>query len=282
MITVILGLVGAAVFGASDFFGGLAAKGTSAIKVTAINSATGFAVLLIASLFIPTRWSSGALLTGLVAGIAGAIALGLLYACLAMGPMSILSPIMALTGAIVPIAVGLGRGEQLSALGYLGIAVGLVAVLLICFVPGRSVVRPRPRAILMAIGAGAGIGCYLVAIDASPADSGPAPLIACFFVTGIVMGAVLLVQRIRSGVSTPLPAVSLRFALLCGLTDGIATFLFLLALRSGDLSVVAVLNALVPGGTIVLAAIVLKERIGAVQYVGLVVALGAAALLALA
>jgi drug/metabolite transporter (DMT)-like permease len=284
MISVSLGLVGAIIYGGSDFLGGLAAKAMSSTRVTALNSVVGFTVLLLGSLVIHTRWSTDALLWGTLSGLAAAGALVLFYACLALGPMSILSPIMGLVAAIVPISIGFARGERLSVFGDVGLVVGLIAVVLICFVPGSKVVRPSLRGILMAIGSGIGIGFYLVFIDLSPTDSGPAPLVVCFAVTGLVMAAVLLIRRTRSHSSDTKrpPRRAVVFALLCGLTDGVAAFLFLLALRAGDLSVVSVLNALAPAGTIVLAAVLLRERIAVAQWIGLAVALVAAALLALA
>jgi drug/metabolite transporter (DMT)-like permease len=283
VLSALLGLVGATIYGASDFFGGIAAKSMSAITVTAINSVAGFMLLALGMLVFPPRWSEGALLTGVLSGLAGAAALGLLYACLALGPMSILSPIMALVAAVIPIAVGFARGERLSIAGNIGLLIGLVAIILICFVPGAGALRPSGRGIFMAVAAGVAIGAYLVIIDLSPVDSGPAPLIVCFAVTGLVMGAIVLVRslgRREPRVGTTRPAV--LFAILCGLTDAGAAFLFLLALRAGDLSVVSVFNALAPAGTIVLASIVLKERIAVVQWAGLLFALVSAALLALA
>ena len=281
MITAVLGLIGAAVYGASDFLGGMGARRMSAIRVTALNSVTGLVLLLIAGLILPMRWSGEALLFGAIAGLAGSLALVLLYGCLALGPMSILSPIMALIAAVVPISIGFARGERLSSAGYTGLVIGLVAVILICFVPGARVIRPSARGILMAVGAGVAVGVYLVFIDLTPPDSGPAPLIITFLVTAIVMGGILLGQRLRRPFP-PAPRSAILFALACGVTDALAAFLSLLALRSGDLSVVSVLNALAPAGTIVLAAIVLRERIAVVQWIGLVVALVAAGLLALA
>jgi drug/metabolite transporter (DMT)-like permease len=279
VISVLLGLVGAAVYGASDFFGGISAKSIGSIRVTAVNSVTGLVLLVIGSLFIATRWSAEAVLWGGLAGLAGAVALVLFYGSLAIGPMSILAPLMGLVSAIVPIGIGFARGERLSIQGDIGLVVGLVAVLLICFVPGARVVRPTLRGIAMAIGAGLAVGSYLVFIDLSPTDSGPAPLIVCFAVTGLVMGILILA---RQGTRGRPPRRAVMFAVLCGVTDGVAAFLFLLALRSGDLSVVSVLNALTPAGTIVLAALVLRERIAVVQWIGLAAALSAAALLALA
>ena len=224
------------------------------------------------------------LLWGVLAGICGAVALVLLYACLALGPMCILSPILALVAAVIPITIGFVRGERLSGLGYLGLAIGLLAIVLICLVPGERAVRPSPRGLLMAVGAGVAIGGYLVFIDLTPPDSGPAPLLVTFVVTGIVMSVALLGQRLaRRGAPRPtITRMTVGFAVLCGVTDAAAAFLFLLALREGELSIVSVLNALAPAGTIVLAAVVLRERIAPVQWMGLAVALVAAALLALA
>ena len=284
MLSVALALAGSVIYGASDFFGGLAARGTSAVRVTLINSIAGLAVLVIAALVLPSRWGAPVLLWGVLAGVCGAVALVLLYACLALGPMSILSPILALVAAVIPITIGFVRGERLSGLGYLGLAIGLLAIVLICLVPGERAVRPSPRGLLMAVGAGVAIGGYLVFIDLTPPDSGPAPLLVTFVVTGIVMSVALLGQRLaRRGAPRPtITRMTVGFAVLCGVTDAAAAFLFLLALREGELSIVSVLNALAPAGTIVLAAVVLRERIAPVQWMGLAVALVAAALLALA
>lgn len=287
MLSALLGLLGSFIYGASDFFGGLAAQRMSAIKVTAINSIAGVAFLSVATLFFGAQWSAGALLWGGLAGVVGTAALALLYGCLAIGPMSILAPIMALVSAVVPITIAFARGDRLSWIGYLGLAVGLVAVVLICFVPGARTVRPSPRGIAMAVGAGVGVGLYLVFIDLTPTDSGLAPLIAVFAVAGAISWFVVLVLRlVRGPAPTPAPTTRWRsgtaLAAYSGLADSAACLFFILALRAGDLSVVSVLNALSPAGTIVLAAIVLRERVAVVQWIGLGVALVAAALLALA
>ncbi len=287
MLSALLGLLGGTIYGASDFFGGLAAGRMRAEKVTAITSLAGLLMLCVTALFFGATFGPGAIGWGALAGVAGAFSLALLYGCLAIGPMSILAPIMALVSAVIPITIAFVRGERLSALGYLGLVVGLVAVVLICFVPGGRVVRPSVRAILMAIGAGVGVGLYLFLIDLSPPDSGLAPLIVVFAVSTAIMSIAVLVRRLVAGPApAPLPAPwwksGFTLAILAGITDTAASMLFLAALRLGDLSVVSVLNALSPAGTILLAAVVLKERVAAVQWSGLAIALIAAALLALA
>lgn len=287
MLSALLGLLGSFVYGGSDFFGGLAAARMHAIKVTAINSIVAIALLSTATLFFGAQWSAPTLLWGALAGVVGTVGLALLYACLALGPMSILAPIMALVSAVVPVAIAFVRGERLSWIGYLGLAAGLVAIVLICFVPGPRTVRPTPRGIAMAVGAGVGIGLYLVFIDLTPTDSGLAPLVVVFVVAAaITWAAVLVLRLVRGPAATPEPVPLWRsgtaLAIYSGLTDSAASLLFILALRAGELSVVSVLSALSPAGTIVLAALVLKERVAVVQWIGLAVALVAAALLALA
>lgn len=330
MLSVVLGLIAAAVYGASDFLGGIASQRVSAIRVTAVAALVGLSLLAVGLAFVPSRWSASAVGWGVVGGLAGAAALSLLYACLALGPMSVLTPIMALTSAVVPIVVAFIAGERLNGIGVAGLVAGLIAVLLICLAPHPQAARATGRAIAMAVGAGVFVGLYLVFINRTPTDSGLAPLIVTFGVTAVTMSSglgirALMHRGLRHGVapvveltdvarsaldspaaapvlaavaSPPLAAsagdLGLRPAtrsrarttaliiIGCGATDAVGAVLFLLALRTGDLAIVAVLNALSPAGTILLAAIVLHERIAFTQLVGLLLAAVAAVCLALA
>jgi drug/metabolite transporter (DMT)-like permease len=220
------------------------------------------------------------------AGLVGSGSVALLYACLALGPMSVLTPITALVSAVVPIGVGFVAGERLNALGLIGIAVGLVAVLLICLTRHSESARASVRAVVMGIGAGVCIGLYLVCIDQTTTASGLAPLVVCFVVSVIGMFGVLLVMRLaRRGTGAPRGSAGARVMILivaCGVTDAVASMLFLAALRTGELTIVSVLSALSPAGTILLAAIVLRERVARTQVLGLILAAVAAVLLALA
>ena len=282
MLTVVVGVVSALVFGAADFLGGMSSKRIAAVRVTALVSATGFVVMLVLLPFISGTWSVSAVSLGVLSGLAGSIAIVLLYASLAIGPMSILSPLTAVVSAIVPLTAGLLRGERLGAIGYVAIGIALVAVVLVGFVPERGAVRPSLRGILMAIGSGTGIGAFLVIIDLTPADSGLIPLVSNRATSTIIMFAIVGVLALRgaSGNSGWRPGIPL--ALACGVLDALANVGLLLGLRLGELSVMSVLTALYPAGTIILAAIVLRERIAVVQYVGLALAIAAAAMLALA
>ena len=287
MLTAALGTFAALVFGAADFLGGLASRRSHPVLVTAIVALTGLAMLLVLLPFVPGRWSPEAVLWGGLSGIAGCLAIGLLYACLAIGPMSILSPLTAVISALVPLGFGFARGEQLGSLGLFGLGLALVAVVLVGFVPEKGAVRPTLSGVLMAIGSGAMIGAFLVLIDLAPDDSGLVPLLMNRGVNGLIMlvatGVLVLGFRrtARTGPVRTLGTGGVRLAMLGGVVDAVANSLLLLGVRIGDLSVIGVLTALYPAGTILLAATVLKERIAPVQWAGLALALVATALLAL-
>lgn len=296
MLTVFVGVTAALVYGSADFLGGTASKRISPIRVTAIGAISGLIILFAAQIFVGGRWSWEALLLGGISGVTGAIAIVLLYACLAIGPMSILSPLTALVSAFVPLMAGVLRGERLTMIGYVAIGIALVAVVLVGFVKEEGAVRPSLKALLMAVASGAMIGVFLILIDLTPDDSGLVPLIANRAVNSVVMftviGILLLWMRRRP---QPTPAAGAPIGMLsrgwrtgfwiaaaAGVVDASANALLMLGLRLGELSVISVLTALYPAGTIILAAVVLRERVAPVQVAGLALALIAAAMLALA
>jgi drug/metabolite transporter (DMT)-like permease len=287
MPAVALGLLSALVYGSADFVGGVAARRIGALRVTAVGAVSGLALLLLCVPLVGGAWTPAALGWGALSGVIGSVAVFLLYACLAIGPMSILSPLTAVVSAIVPLTWGLIGGDRFAPIGYIALGVALIAVVLVGFVPERGAVRPSGRALLMAVGAGVFIGAFLILLDQTPADSGVVPLVANRAVNGAiiwtVVALVVLGGRRAGGVAgdrftgrgTGLAAAS-------GVLDASANVLILIGLRAGDLSTMSVLVALYPAGTILLAAIVLKERIAPVQWVGLALAVGAAGMLAAA
>jgi drug/metabolite transporter (DMT)-like permease len=126
------------------------------------------------------------------------------------------------------------------------------------------------------------IGAFLIIMDLTPSNSGIVPLVVNRGVASVIMFTVVGVLAIARRPSPGGWAPGLRLALACGVVDALANVGLLVGLRIGELSVVSVLTALYPAGTIILAAIVLKERIAIVQYIGLALAIAAAAMLALA
>jgi uncharacterized membrane protein len=288
VLTVALGLIGALTYGAADFLGGLAARRSSTILVTAGVAVVGLIGIAGAALFIPAVNSADAWSYGVASGVAGAIGIGLLYGSLAIGPMSILSPATAFISAIVPVSVGVTAGEGGGPSFFIAMALALVAVVLVGFVPEKGAVRPRPLGLIMAAGSGTFIGLTIVLIDLSPADSGVIPLVANRIASStlllLAVGAVVIARMARS--RTPkLPGLAeigklWPIVIAAGIFDVVANIAVIYGLRLGDLSVVSVLVALYPAGTILLASVVLRERIALVQWFGLGLALAASALLA--
>jgi drug/metabolite transporter (DMT)-like permease len=286
VLVVIVGLASALVYGAADFFGGQASKQVSPVRVVSLSAIVGLALLAVFHLILGGRMSEEAVLWGGLSGLAGSMAILTLYAALAIGPMSILSPLTAVISAIVPLSWGVILGERLSVLAYIALGIALVAVVLVGFVPEKGAVRPRLRGVAYATVSGVLIGIFLILVDRAPDDSGLLPLVFNRVTYIVVLWSMVLVLYVvaRMRNSTPGPSVRPAIGLIvaAGVADSAANTLLLIGFRIGELSVVSVLTALYPAGTIALAAIVLKERIAPVQWVGLALALIAAAMLAVA
>ena len=288
MLTVILGFTTAVVYGFADFFGAIASRKISSLTVTAVSGLVGFAFLLSMVPFFGANFSELAIITGVAAGIASAIGISALYASLAIGPISIVSPMGAVLGALVPMTFGFLIGDRFGAIALLALALILVAVILVGFIPGADTRLPSAKGLLFAAIAGAGIGTILIVLKYSPTDSGLASILVMRLVSAIFLNVVLLVVWLRSrsrGEAKASERVPNKFwwgVVAAGIFDSSANIFFTLALRSGSLSVVSVLTALYPLGTIILARLVLKERIAKLQMVGVLLALGGSAILAVA
>lgn len=295
MLTIVLGFATSLVYGFADFFGAIASKRISAVLVTFLSGLTGLLFLLSLSPTLGASFDSKTLFWGIASGVASAVAMSCLYASLAIGPISIVSPLGAVVSAIVPAIVGFFLGDRFSALGWVAIAVILVAVVLVGFIPGEDVRLPSSRGLLLGVAAGAGIGVVLICLNAAPHESGLGPVILLRGVSAALLGITMILRLLTKRRSTeatsrePLFAKSLPIKFwaavaVAGLFDSSANVFFLLASRvpGGTLTVVSVLTALYPLGTIILARVFLKEKIALIQQLGILLALGGSALLALA
>jgi len=289
MIAVLLALTGALAYGGADFYGGLAARKSSTLLATLGVALVGLACLSVVSPIVPATSSPEAWLFGGLSGLAGAIGIGLLYGSLAIGPMSILSPTTAFISAIVPVTIGISMGEGGGWGFYSAIFLALISVALVGLAPRENNKSARPSAlgVSMAVGSGALIGLTIVLIDLTPRDSGLIPLLANRIVSSSLLCAVFLCVTLvkigsvkPSALRTVLPGKNvMTIIVMAGLLDAFANVAVIFGLRLGELSVVSVLVALYPAGTLLLAGIILGERVAKVQWVGLSLALIASALL---
>jgi drug/metabolite transporter (DMT)-like permease len=274
---VLLALLSSFTWGVSDFMGGLASRKAGPVHVLSISYPAGAVVLtVIAILLIPGQLSTEVLMWGASAGVVGAVAIGLLYAALSRGPMGIVSPVTAVMAGAVPVVVGVSRGESLSALAVGGILVAGLAVVLVSRESGEQA-RIRASTLGLALGSGAAIGAYLSLIGLAPVDSGVWAAVIGRWTSTVVLVVVLVFFArpfVRSGFPWLLVIVS-------GVIDACANGVFQLASQRGMLSIVAVVGSLYPVATVTLAWVLLKERLNAVQLVGVALALLAAATLSL-
>ncbi|MCX4864551.1 EamA family transporter [Streptomyces sp. NBC_00257] len=277
MLALLLALGSSLAYGCADFLGGLGARKAHVLRTVMIAAPASLAVELLLWPVLGASFSAGALGWGAASGVVSAAAFALLYRTLAIGPMNVLSPVTALVSAALPVGVGLLQGEHLGAAGLVGLPLALFAVVLVSAGHGAGSARPSRTALLLALGAGAAIALQLIFLHQAPSDSGVAPLIIGRAVSSTVtLAAAGLLYR-KLGSERPAYAMSAA----AGVLDSLANLMFLLAARSGDLTVVAVITALYPAGTVLLARGVLAERIHRGQLVGLGTAAVAVGLLAL-
>lgn len=282
MLTAAIASLSAVLYGVADFMGGFASRKDQALLVTITSQLVGLAVVLTVTLVLPPdSWLDPRILWGLGAGIFGGGGVLALYAGLATGRMSVVGPIAAaLTGAL-PASVGLLTGAPLRWTGLLGMALALVSVIIVSMFAEdeeAAVSTGSPRmAILFAIAAGVGFGISVLCFSQTPASTSFAPLVLARSTTVAVLLSIALA---RGGRVMVLPAAR-RIALLTGVVDAGANVSQVVALRIGPMALAAVIGALYPVVTVLLARFVLHEHLRGWQRVGIVMALVAVVLTAI-
>ncbi len=291
---VLLALLSSVFYGASDFFGALSSRKIPVITASvAIYSAATLASG-IAFAFVPSVWSAQAVWAGTVAALFAVVGMVTFYAALAIGPMSLLAPLIALIQTAVPVTVAALTGQNLSVLGWLAVGIALIATALISVSTGTTVQRISTRGATLALISGVALGLTVVALDAAPPDSGVIPAFLDIAAGLVILFVLVAIPRFRrsdgwmKGESpTPLPPLNVDIAAwgltaLGGTLLGVGNVLLVVALHSGNLAVVAVLMSLYPLTTVILAWIVLKERLGSIQFLGVLMMITAAVLLSIA
>ena len=275
-MAVLFALLAAAAYAVSDFVGGLASRRIPAITVLMASYPIGTVLIAAALPVYGGPISAGTLAWSLSGGAAGLVGVALLYYALGQAPMNVISPVTAVMTAVVPIVAGVLQGERPRLLAWVGIVLGLVAVTLITRQPADHPHGPIGwRPLTMAVLSGVGFGAYFICLARTDEDSGLWPVVLSR--TMAVLLVVPLAAALAGFVRIPRPVLAL--AAVAGILDAVANLAFLLASRHGLLSLSSVITALYPAGTVLLAVLILKERTGAVQRVGLGVAAAAVVLL---
>jgi drug/metabolite transporter (DMT)-like permease len=290
MVTV-LALAAALLYGSADFLGGAAARRAPLLSVLVLSSVAGMIVTLTATLVDGAAPRAAGLGWGICAGAAGGAGLLIFYGGLAAGPMSVVAPLSALASTVLPVAVALAEGERPGALVYTGALLCIAAIVLVS--SGSSATQGRDqyqdqgadrdphqdagagrrragRAIVTGLASGTAFGLFFLFIRNGSESGALWPVAAARMAGGAVIFAVAgaRARAVRWRAST----WALGAALAAGALDSSANICYAFATRAGLFGLAVVLTALYPGVTVLLARILLGERIGRLQGAGLALA----------
>jgi drug/metabolite transporter (DMT)-like permease len=218
---------------------------------------------------VPGTLDGRVLVYGALGGVAGLVGVILMYSLMTVAPMNVISPVTAVLAAILPVVVGVVIGERPRLFAWCGIAIGLVAVVLVSRTrddhPHGKVAL---RVIALAVLSGVGFGAYFVLLARAGHSSGLWPLVVSRFASAAVIVPVAAQRRAISRLSGRTLAVTA----VAGVCDASANMFFLLASRHGLLSVASVLTSLYPAVTVILAMWLLREHATPTQRAGLLLA----------
>lgn len=288
-MAVVLALVSALAYGLSDFVGGVVSRRTSAWPVAVLGQLSSALCTLLYALTRSGHPTGTDFAWALLAGVGSGAGTGFLYRGLASGRMGVVSPISAVGAAVVPVLAGAVAGERPGLLVWAGVLCALPGVWLVSSVPEDDLSRvhepPGPPAapresvatgVVDGVLSGLGFGLLFAALGQVPDRAGLLPLT----LTQVVSGPVVVALAVALGVSWVPRGRTVRWALLAGPLGAVATAAFLLSTQHGYLTVAGVLASLYPASTVLMAVLVLRERVHRAQGVGLVLCGVAVALVA--
>jgi uncharacterized membrane protein len=261
VLNVALAVLSGLIWGIGDFAGGKATQRAGALLVVWVSKLVSLPLLAIYLIAMYVPITPIGLTWGAMAGVAGLVGLVLFYRALSAGAMTIVAPVTGVTSAAIPVVVGLVWGERPSGARLLGIGCALLAIALVSITPNPSG-RPQVvswRLIAVALGSGAGFGLFFILLAVANEAAGGS--VGLWPIAGSQLSALII--------------GGLRFTMVAGPCDMTANALFLLAARTGDLSIVAPLAALYPVTTVILALVIDHERLRGVQIAGLAFAVAA-------
>lgn len=272
----LLALSSAILYGSADFFGGLTARRANTIATVFVSQFVGLVLLLLVLPFLPAATvSSRDWVWGFVAGLSGGIGVALLYRALAVGAMAVVAPTTAVIAAMIPVLFAFAHGERLRLLTWTGIALALVAIALISRPPqdesktGEAKLRALPPGFGLALLSGIAVGIFFLSLARTTVAAGMWPLIAARIASIALFGSIALV----TGRTLLMSRTAAATAVTGGALDMAANALYMIAARIGPLSIVVTLASLYPASTVLLARVVLGERLSVIQISGIACAL---------
>ena len=273
MLGIALALASAAVWGAGDFSGGLAARRSGQLQVLTLSASSGIVMLLASAALRGETFPPGetAMWAGL-AGLSGTVGLACLYRGLSLGNAAMVAPTAAVITAALPVVFSLITEGRPRTLQLAGFVVAMAGIWLVA-APGGSI-DVSGRGFRLALLSGVGFGGFLILIGQVP--PGPIFVPAAVARTAMLVTVVILLRMQGQA----LPAIgSNPAALVAGLFDAGGNVFYLFAKEYTRLDVAAVLSSLYPVTTVLLAYAVLKEPVSSVQWLGMALCLAAVALI---
>ncbi len=269
-MAVLFALVSAVIYGSADYVGGRASRIRHPLNIALIGEIATVIVIGVAVVIIGAPWPSDpAIWWGALAGFCGVIGIVAFYWGLSSGAMTIVAPTTGLVGAIFPVIIGVALGDRLSPLAGIGVALAIVAVALIGKIVKALHEPVSLRVVTLSVVVGLIFGVLFVAY-AQTGDNGMWPLVTAR--VGAFPALITLYVLARRRGHPALDRVAVIPASLVGVGGILANALYLTALRYGMLSIVAVITALYPAATVVLAIAVDREQLTRWQKLGMVVA----------
>ena len=278
-MTALLALISAVFIGGADFVGGITSRTANGIRVGAYVALVGLPMALAVSLVGDyERVSRADVGWSVAAGISVALGIGCFYIAMARGLISVVAPVAAVVGAVIPVVYAFARGERPGPIALVGLVIAFFAVAVVSLAPSEQ----HPDAAIvdgvvlgLALTSGVLFGLFYVAFSRVSDDAGlwPVTIERAAASVVLVVAALALTRGPVTGLRRMLPAV-----LLIALLEVAAVVPLLLALQRGPVAIASVVASLYPVTTVLLAAFVLRERLSRLQYVGVVCALVSVAL----
>jgi len=275
LAVVVLGLLASVGWGFGDFGGGLASRRAPVLGVLGGSQVASLFVGLVLIGFIKEpAMRPEDIAVSMLAGIFGSTGLALLYRGLASGRMGVVAPIAAVLTATLPVIFGFVTEGLPSWVAVTGIGFAVVSVILVSRAPDAG--DGRPSGLVFALGAGTLFGLFAITASFLPDELILSPLLVIRAMSIVVISLWILLRRQPWRVPTRLwPVVAV-----VGVLDMGATAAYLAAIAIGPLSIAAILAGLYPVVTVILAALVLRERITPAHAAGIAAAGLAVALIA--
>jgi drug/metabolite transporter (DMT)-like permease len=280
----LLAIASAVFYGAADFTGGLTTRRAGAIPVVLLSQASGLVLLALILPLLPSASPTRPdLLWGAAAGLTGGIGVALLYRALAIGTMAVVAPTTAVCAVAIPVMVSVLLGERPAPLAVAGIALGIGSIVLVSRQRATAqsqrhdptAPRRLPVGVGTALASGVAIGFFFLTLAQTGPSAGLWPILVARLVSVTLFGSLAIAGKH----SIRMPAAVAGLVIVAGAIDMLANALYLLAVWQGPLSIVVTLSSLYPASTVLLARVVLGERLNLWQITGVGCALAAIVLI---